>query len=46
MVRYFKTNKQYFKFIHKNKDKIEIENVKILKNSLTIFKICVIYNLL
>lgn len=41
MVRYFKTNKEYFNFIDKYKDKYYIEEVKILKT-----RIKVIYNII
>ena len=41
MNKYFKTNKDYFKFITKYKDKYNIEEVKILKS-----KIKVIYNII
>ena len=41
MGRYFKTNKEYFNFINKYKDKIQIDEVKILKS-----RIKVIYNII
>ena len=36
MKKYIKTNNDYFEFINKNKEKYEVLNVKILKNSIKV----------
>ena len=46
MKKYFKNNKDYFKFYNKNKDKIiisKIINYEARKNSFVKFKYCIIY---
>ena len=41
MKRYFKTNKEYFRFINKYKDIFDIEEVKISRNNIK-----VVYNII
>ena len=36
MIKYFKTNKEFFEFINKNKDKYNFIKVKPLKNSIKV----------
>lgn len=36
MKKYIKSNEGYFDFINKNKDKIKVLKVKILKNSILV----------
>lgn len=40
MIRYFKNNKEYFNFINKYRDRIEVDTVKILKS-----RVKVVYNI-
>lgn len=37
MKKYFKNNKSYFDFINKNKDNINIKEVKILSKNIRVF---------
>ena len=41
--KYFKNNESYFKYIHKNKDLIDIINVKPIMKKFTKSQICLFY---
>lgn len=46
MTRYFKNNKQYFNFINKNKDKINVIKIKTVNDKKLVNKIILEYEVL
>ena len=46
MTKYFKNNEQYFKFIKKNKDRINVLRVKTINNKKAVNKIIMLYEVL
>ena len=46
MKKYFKDNKQYFNFINKNKNKINVLRVKTINDKKAVNKIIMLYEVL
>lgn len=46
MTKYFKNNQQYFNFINKNKNKINVLRVKTINDKKAVNKIIMLYEVL